>query len=162
MKKIILLTITCIVIMSSCRERNSMFDIGGDNFEPPPPIEWAWFSGAWYDYYGNLVGVRLEVEFFEAFTHPLTITHTLYRDTSMTALTDTAFTTRGGQLSYHVDLIHGLTVGEYNVRISFAEIYMYTAWFLVVDDAGKVIVLAYDESGTVSPIEGDLTWPPDS
>jgi hypothetical protein len=139
-----------------------MFDIGGDNFEPPPPIKWAWFSGAWYDYYGHLVGVRLEVEFFEAFSHPLTITHALYRDTSMSALTDTAFTTVGGQLAYHVDLIHGLTVGEYNVRISFAEIYMYTAWFLVYDDAGKMIVLAYDESGTECPVEQDLIWTPDS
>lgn len=154
MKKLIL--VACILMcVLSCRERNNMFDIGSDDFFLPPPIS-AWICGAWYNNSGHIIGVRLQADCYEAFTSTVTMTHFLYNNSGNTELCRVDSTITGGTDQYYVDLFHTLVVGEYSVRVYFAEFPVAAYEFWIVEGNNGFIVENIDENGNSFPVQDIL------
>jgi hypothetical protein len=132
-----------------------MFDVGGDDFMIPPSIS-AWICAGWYNYSGHLIGVRLQADCYESFSSTVTMTHFLYNNSGNTELCRVDSTIVGGTDIYYVDLFQTLTVGEYSVRVYFAEFPVGACAFRVIEGDNKFTLENIDENGNSFPVQDTL------
>src|SRR4030042_3579907 len=129
MKKLLLMMVFLLLLLS-CRERNNIFDIGSDGFTYPPHIWLAWATGGWYDPYGYLVGVRIEVDFTDKFEKSLPLWHEFYCEKNL--MTEFEFVMENGKNVYYVDVFGPYVVGFYDLKIYFGDIPIGACKFEVV------------------------------
>ena len=130
-----------IMLLVACRERNSLFDPQSDSFTSPPPVFLAYPIGGWYTNTGYLVGIRMQVDFAEQFSRSLPIGNIMYQYDVQ--LASEGVTVPTGNASYTVDLISQsiLDIGEYCIKIYFAEIAIGSCPFDVVEDTtGRLMI----------------------
>jgi hypothetical protein len=151
MKRLIYILPTIILCLVTCRERTNLFDIHDEDFTAPPHIWAAWVSGVYYDIYGNLCGVRMQIDFTDRFEKDLPLYHEFYEGTSLR--TEIEFTGQLGTIAYAVEVFGPYGVGDYYLKIFFGEIPIGACYFRVVLNDGRLEIL------NTSTITTDLPKP---
>jgi hypothetical protein len=108
------------IALFSCRERNNMFDMGSEDFVPPPPIFWhdSVVTGIYSAIDSILIGMRFHVEFTSEFERTLVIHNELYyTDTILFAQFD-EIVGQGNKRYFH-DVYGDIKEGPYYFRIFF-------------------------------------------
>lgn len=120
MKPMIKIVILLMLFLLSCRERNSIFDPGNENFDTPPSLWYATISGVHYNNYGNIIGIDFEVCFTKEFDSKLILLHEIYRDNIVFTSTDKVVDP--GTKLYTYSVFADYTIGSYCLEISFGGI----------------------------------------
>ena len=107
-------------------------------FVLPPPIALAWSKEAFYDTTGQLIGIRIQIDFADEFEKNLILTHMFYQDISMRTEFDLEVNT--GITHYVVDIYGPYEVGDYCLKIYFGGMPIGSCLFSVVADTGRLIV----------------------
>lgn len=131
MKVRLYLLLVLLIAVTTCRERNNMFDVGSDDFVPPPPIYWhdSLITGL-YNQEDTLIGVRFKVEFADEFERTLVIHNELYyTDSILFAIFDA--TVGQGNIHYIHDVYGSFQEGAYFFRIFFGGLPIGYVAFLV-------------------------------
>jgi hypothetical protein len=134
MRRLFFIMAIIILCVVSCRERTNVFDINSEDFMAPPHIWDTWVSYAYYDIYGQLCGVRMEIDFTDRFGKDLPLYHEFYEGTSLR--TEVEFIAEYGTLAYYVEIYGPYQVGDYYLKIFFGEIPIGACAFRVVSDNG--------------------------
>ncbi|MGB3477723.1 MAG: hypothetical protein WBB67_01025 [bacterium] len=129
------LIIFCIV---SCRERTNVFDILDEDFMAPPHIWDTWVSGVYYDPYGYLVGVRMQIDFTDRFEKALPLYNEFYQDVSLR--TEVQVDAGIGTITYSVEIFGPYEVGDYCLKIYFGEMPIGACRFDVISDDGRLTI----------------------
>lgn len=108
------------------------------NFVPPPPIALAWPTEAFYDTTGQLIGIRIQIDFADEFEKNLILTHMFYQDISLRTEFDLEVNT--GTISYAVEIYGPYQVGDYCLKIYFGEMPIGSCPFSIVSETGRLIV----------------------
>ena len=120
----------------TCRDRTSLFDIRGEDFTAPPHIWDTWVSGVYYDVYGQLCGVRMQIDFTDRFEMDLPLYHMFYHETSLR--NEIEFVIEIATLAYSVEVFGPYQVGDYYLKIYFGEIPIGACYFRVVSNDGRL------------------------
>ena len=131
----------------SCRERINPYDPGNEQFATPPPMYFAHPTLGWYNQAGYLIGVRIQVDFVDAFPASFSIVNVLNRGTE--ELARASVPVGSGVDSYEVDLIGDsvMDTGDYLVVFYWSDISIGSCLFgVITGDGGSVIrnVAVYD------------------
>ncbi len=131
MKKALLL-VCFMAVFFSCHERNNIFDVGADDFVPPPHITQLFLNRLYYDTQDSiLVGIRFLLPCTEAFERTLPITHRLYySDTVM--LVEHTEEVLSGTWAFYVEIFGPYEVGMYSLRHYFGGLPVGAGYFGVV------------------------------
>ncbi|UCG29450.1 MAG: hypothetical protein JSV53_07980 [candidate division WOR-3 bacterium] len=115
------LLLLILILGVGCRERVNPYDPGGEDFMTPPPIYYSQPILGWFNNYGQLIGVRMQVDFVEPFPRSFEIMNVLYRGTE--ELARDSIPVGSGMDSYIVDLITDtiMDTGEYLVLYYWDE-----------------------------------------
>lgn len=134
----------------SCHERDNLYDPGSDNFTTPPPIYQAYPIGGWYNQYGYLIGVRMQVAFVDEFLVSTSILNVLTSSTSVMA--SESVVVLGGQDSYIVDLISDSTMpaGDYLVIFYWSDLSIGSCYFSVAQKNGDYVIYNIEEYDTLN------------
>ena len=136
-----------LLLTTGCRERINPYDPGGDDFMAPPPIYFSRPILGWYDNNGYLIGVRIQVDFVDAFPRSFEIMNALFRGTE--ELARDSVPVGAGLDSYFVDLIGNtiMDTGEYLVIHYWDEFSIGSCLFYIDYNDGAYLihnVSAYD------------------
>lgn len=138
-----------LVLGMGCRERINPYDPGGDDFMTPPPIYFSRPVLGWFDNDGYLIGVRMQVDFVDAFPRSFEITNVLLRGTE--ELARDSIPVGAGLDSYVVDLI-GNTImdsGEYLVIHYWSELSIGSCLFYIDFRDGSHLIRNVSEYDTL-------------
>jgi hypothetical protein len=141
--------IALILLTIACRERVNPYDPGSDSFSAPPPVYAAWPILGWYNTSGQLVGLRVQVDFVESFSSSFEITNALYR--GIEELARDSIPVGAGMDSYVVDLISDgvLDYGDYLVLFFWDEFSIGNELFWIIDFEGNKIIYGVSEYDTL-------------
>lgn len=133
----------------SCHERINPYDPGSEEFNTPPPIHMAYPIGGWYNQYGYLVGVRIQVDFTDAFPASMLILNVLTSETSV--LARESIPVGGGLDNYYVDLISdsAMPPGDYHVIFYWSDVSIGSCPFSVIDEGGNYLIQNVTEYDTL-------------
>jgi hypothetical protein len=142
--------VTILFAVLSCHERINPYDPGNEEFTTPPPIHLAYPIGGWYDQLGYLIGVRVQVDFTDAFSVSMSILNVLTSVTSV--LARESVSVYGGQVTYYVDLISdsAMPPGDYLVIFYWADVSIGSCPFSVIDEGGKHLIQNVTEYDTLN------------
>jgi len=115
--------IAMIFLATACRERNNMFDVGSDDFIPPPPLfsHESLATGIYHEVDSILIGFRFNVIFADEFERTLIIHNELYyTDTVLFAQFDESV--GQGNDRYTHSVYGNIAEGPYYFRIYFGGI----------------------------------------
>jgi hypothetical protein len=148
MRKFIILILLLAAL--SCHERVNPYDPGSENFTTPPPIYLAYPIGGWYNQYGYLIGVRIQVEFVDEFLVAMSILNVLTSSTSVMA--SESVVVPGGRDSYIVDLIgdSAMPAGDYLVVFYWNDMSIGSCFFGVVQRNGDYVIPNVEEYDTLN------------
>jgi hypothetical protein len=121
-----------LVFVCSCRERDNMFDVGSDDFIPPPPIFWhdSLVTGLYGGVDSTLIGFRFHVKFADEFERTLIIHNELYYTDSL--LFDQFDEVVGqGSIDYIHEVYGDIEEGPYYFRMFFGGLPIGYVAFLV-------------------------------
>jgi hypothetical protein len=124
----------------SCHERINPYDPGSEEFTIPPAIRYAYPSVGWYNQYGYLVGVGMQVHFVDGFQASMSILNVLTSETTVLARED--IHVQAGQEAYYVDLIGDspMPPGEYLVIFYWSDISIGSCLFGVMEENGSCVI----------------------
>ena len=133
----------------SCHERINPYDPGSEEFTTPPPIRLAYPVAGWYNQYGYLVGVRMQVIFTDGFLAAMSILNVLTSET--TVLARESIPMHVDQDAYYVDLISDSTMppGDYLVIIYWSDISIGSCLFGVTETNGTYVIRNVAEYDTL-------------
>lgn len=120
------------LVAFSCRERDNIFDMGSDEFIPPPPIFWhdSLVTGIYHAVDSTLIGFRFKMEFADEFQRTLIIHNELYyTDTILFVQFDEIV--GQGNIRYVHDVYDDINEGPYYLRIFFGGLPIGYVAFLV-------------------------------
>lgn len=134
----------------SCRERINPYDPGGESYVVPPPIYFARATLGWYNPMGQLIGVRVQVDFVDEFDASFSIMNVLYRGNE--ELARETIPVSSGLDSYAVDLITDtvLDSGDYLVVFYWSDISIGSCLFGVITTDGKQVIHSVTEYRTIN------------
>ena len=140
-----------LLAMLSCRDRINPYDPGSENFAAPPPVYFAYPTLGWYNAYGYLIGIRIQVDFTDAFPASLSMLNVLYRGTE--ELARATVPVGSGLDSYEVDLISDTIMdnGDYLVIFYWSDISIGSCLFRVQEIDNRFVirnVTQYDTQDT--------------
>lgn len=136
MKRVLYILPFIILCLVTCRERTSLFDIQDEDFIAPPHIWDTWVSEVYYDIYGQLCGVRMQIDYTDRFATDLPVYHEFYQGTSLR--TEIEFIIEIGTLAYSVEVFGQYEVGNYYLKLFYGEIPIGACYFRVVLDNGRL------------------------
>ena len=136
MKRLSYIVPIIMLCMITCRERTSLFDIQDEDFIAPPHVWDTWVSYVYYDVYGQLCGVRMQIDFTDRFEKDLPLYHEFYQGTSLR--TEIESTAELGILAYSVEVFGPYEVGDYYLKIYFGEIPISACYFRVILSDGQL------------------------
>jgi hypothetical protein len=118
-----------------------MFDVGSDDFIPPPPIFWhdSLVSGL-YNQEDTLIGVRFRVEFADEFERTLIIHNELHYTDSI-LFTTFDVTVGQGSKQYINDVYGSFYEGPYYFRIYFGGLPIGYVAFLVQSSDRTILII---------------------
>jgi len=121
----------------SCHERINPYDPGSENFATPPPVYVAYPVLGWFNQNGYLIGVRIQVDFVNAFPASLSILNVLNYGTE--ELAREIIPVGSGLDSYEVDLISNsvMDAGDYHVVLYWSEVSIGSCLFRVLRSSGN-------------------------
>jgi hypothetical protein len=133
-----------IMWLVSCHERNNIFDVGADDFIPPPHITQLFLNRLYYDTQDSmLIGIRFLLPCTEAFEKTLPITHRLYySDTVM--LVEHTEDVPLGTWAFYVEIFGPYEVGMYSLRHYFGGLPIGAGFFGVIEGADGLTVEGVD------------------
>ena len=133
----------------SCHDRINPYDPGSENFVTPPPIHFAYPTLGWYDASGYLIGIRIQVDFTNAFEASLSILNVLNRGTE--ELARETVPVRSGVDSYEVDLITDTVMGngDYLVVFYWSDISIGSCLFRVMEVDNNFVIRNVAEYDTL-------------
>ena len=139
------LFLVSIIMLISCHERSNIFDIGADDFVPPPHITQLFLNRLYYDAQDSiLVGIRFLLPCTEAFERTLPITHRLYySDTVM--LVEHTEEVPLGTWAFYVEIFGPYQVGMYSLRHYFGGLPIGAGFFGVIEGADGMTVEGVEE-----------------
>jgi hypothetical protein len=115
----------------------------------PPHIWDTWVSAAYYDIYGNLCGVRMQIDFTDRFEKDLPLYHEFYEGASLR--TEIEFTGQLGITAYSVEVFGPYVLGDYYLKIFFGEIPIGACYFRVVSSDGRLEIQNVSQQTTDVP-----------
>jgi hypothetical protein len=138
------------VAILSCRDRINPYDPGSENFATPPPVYFAYPTLGWYNASGYLIGVRIQVDFTDAFPASLSILNVLKRGTE--ELARTTIPVGSGLDSYEVDLITDSVMdnGDYLVVFYWSDISIGSCLFRVMEVDNSLLIRGVTEYDTLN------------
>jgi hypothetical protein len=141
-----------VLIALSCRERINPYDPGGESFVTPPPIYFARPTLGWYNPMGYLIGVRVQVDFVDAFDESFSIINVLYRGNE--ELVRRTIPVSDGIDSYEIDLITDtvMDAGDYLVVFYWGDISIGSCLFGVIIINGNPVIQNVTEYETVNVV----------
>jgi len=134
----------------SCRERINPYDPGSEYFATPPPIYFAYPTLGWYNASGYLVGVRIQVDFIDAFPASLSILNVLKRGTE--ELARESIPVGSGLDSYEIDLISESVMdnGDYLVIFYWSDVSIGSCLFRVMEVNNNFVICNVTEYDTLN------------
>jgi hypothetical protein len=134
----------------SCRERINPYDPGSEYFATPPPIYFAYPTLGWYNASGYLVGVRIQVDFINAFPASLSILNVLKRGTE--ELARESIPVGSGLDSYEIDLISESVMdnGDYLVIFYWSDVSIGSCLFRVMEVNNNFVIRNVTEYDTLN------------
>jgi hypothetical protein len=146
-KSVILIILITIL---SCRDRINPYDPGSENFATPPPIHFAYPTLGWYNASGYLIGIRIQVDFTDAFAASLSILNVLNRGTE--ELARATIPVSSGLDSYEVDLITDSVMGngDYLVVFYWSDISIGSCLFRVMEVNNNFVIRNVTEYDTLN------------
>ncbi|UCD05779.1 MAG: hypothetical protein JSV98_00630 [candidate division WOR-3 bacterium] len=138
-----------LLLIVGCRERINPYDPGGDDFMAPPPIYFSRPILGWYDNNGYLIGVRMQVDFVDAFPRSFEIRNVLFRGTE--ELARDSIPVGAGMDSFVVDLIGNtiMDTGEYLVIHYWDEFSIGSCLFYINFNDGAYFIRNVSEYDTL-------------
>ena len=138
---LLLLTVT------SCRERDNMFDPGSSDFTPPPAIFSALADSAIYNEQWILIGIHFTVNFVEEFEKETILHNVLYEIVDSVKTEMTSFDVRmdHGDRTYDRDVYASYDIGLFCLTIYFGGIPIGAATFAIVDNGNALIIKPVEE-----------------
>lgn len=148
MRKIAVLIMLLAVM--SCRERINPYDPGSENFATPPPIYFAYPTLGWYNSSGYLVGVRIQVDFVDAFPASLSILNVLNR--GIEELARASIPVGSGLDSYEIDLISESVMdnGDYLAVFYWSDVSIGSCLFRVMEVNNNFVIRNVTEYDTLN------------
>lgn len=145
--------IMILLVLVSCRERINPYDPGGENFTTPPPIYFAYPTLGWYNSSGYLVGVRIQVDFTDAFAASLSILNVLNRGNE--ELARASVPVGSGMDSYQVDLISESVMdnGDYLVVFYWSDMSIGNCLFRVMEVNNSSVIRNVTDYDTLHVID---------
>jgi hypothetical protein len=139
-----------LLVLISCRERINPYDPGGENFATPPPIYFAYPTLGWYNSSGYLVGVRIQVDFIDAFPASLSILNVLNRGNE--ELARASIPVGSGLDSYQVDLISESVMdnGDYLAVFYWSDVSIGSCLFRVMEVNNNFVIRNVTEYDTLN------------
>jgi hypothetical protein len=115
----------------------------------PPPIYFAQPTLGWYNQPGYLIGVRVQVDFVDAFDASFSITNVLYRGNE--ELAREIIPVSEGLDSYEIDLITDtvMDAGDYLVVFYWSDISIGSCLFGVIIIGGNQVIQNVAEYDTI-------------
>jgi hypothetical protein len=146
-KSVILIALITIL---SCRERINPYDPGSESFATPPPIYFAYPTLGWYNTSGYLIGIRIQVDFTDAFPASLSILNVLNRGTE--ELARATVPVGSGLDSYEVDLITDSVMdnGDYLVVFYWSDVSIGSCLFRVMEVNSNFVIHNVTEYDTLN------------
>lgn len=134
----------------SCRERINPYDPGSENFATPPPIYFAYPTLGWYNSSGYLVGVRIQVDFVDAFPASLSILNVLNR--GIEELARASIPVGSGLDSYEIDLISESVMdnGDYLAVFYWSDVSIGSCLFRVMEVNNNFVIRNVTEYDTLN------------
>ncbi|MGB7054957.1 MAG: hypothetical protein WBE28_06535 [bacterium] len=134
----------------SCRERINPYDPGNEHFATPPPIYFAYPTLGWYNSSGYLVGVRIQVDFVDAFPASLSILNVLNRGTE--ELARASIPVGSGLDSYEIDLISESVMdnGDYLAVFYWSDVSIGSCLFMVMEVNNNFVIRNVTEYDTLN------------
>jgi hypothetical protein len=134
----------------SCRERINPYDPGSEYFATPPPIYFAYPTLGWYNASGYLVGVRIQVDFINAFPASLSILNVLKCGTE--ELARESIPVGSGLDSYEIDLISESVMdnGDYLVIFYWSDVSIGSCLFRVMEVNNNFVIRNVTEYDTLN------------
>ena len=134
----------------ACRERINPYDPGSEVFATPPPVYFAYPTLGWYNSSGYLIGVRIQVDFTDAFPASLSILNILNRGTE--ELARATVPVGSGLDSYEVDLITDTVMGngDYLVVFYWSDISIGSCLFRVMEVSSNFVIRNVTEYDTLN------------
>lgn len=132
-----------VLALFQCRERDNMFDMGSDDFVPPPPIFWhdSLVTGIYHAVDSTLIGFRFRVEFADEFERTLIIHNELYY-TDTILYEDFDETVGQGGIRFIHDTYGEINEGPYYLRLFFGGLPIGYVAFLVRGNARSIVIVA--------------------
>jgi hypothetical protein len=139
-----------LLVLISCRERINPYDPGGENFATPPPIYFAYPTLGWYNSSGYLIGVRIQVDFIDAFPASLSILNVLNRGNE--ELARASIPVGSGLDSYQVDLISESVMdnGDYLAVFYWSDVSIGSCLFRVMEVNNNFVIRNVTEYDTLN------------
>ena len=139
------LFLVCILVVISCHERNNIFDVGADDFVPPPHITQLFLNRLYYGTQDSmLVGIRFLLPCTEAFEKTLPITHRMYYSDTVMLVEHTEEVPEGTR-AFYVEIFGPYEVGMYSLRHYFGGLPIGAGYFGVVAGAAGLTVEGVNE-----------------